>query len=60
VSGVFGLSPEMLLQIGLLDEFLSRADTCTAAEIWHWVRDEIRQVEAAQTHMKQLGINIWK
>lgn len=60
VSGVYGLSPKMLLELGLLDEFLGRAHARTAAEIWQWVRTEIRQIETTQAHLKQVGINVWK
>ena len=60
VSAIFGLSPKLLLQLGILDEFLDRANKCMAAEVWLWVRDEIRKVEAEQVQMKQAGINIWK
>jgi hypothetical protein len=60
VGAVFGLSPKLLQQFGLLDEFLDRADNCTAAGVWLWVRNEIRTLEATQMQMKQAGINPWK
>jgi hypothetical protein len=60
VPPVFGLSPNLLMQLGLLDKFLGKANGHTAHGIWEWVRQEIRNVAAAQSELKARGINIWK
>jgi hypothetical protein len=60
VSGVFGLSPNTLLRLDFLNEFLGRSDSCSAEEIWGWVRKEIRAVERAQRDLKALGVKFPK
>jgi hypothetical protein len=51
---VFGLSPQFLMKLGVLDQFLGRARSCTADEVWAWVRGRISQLTDFHKQLRQL------